>query len=406
MAAFKGLPERIRGFIGVGHDEMRYAATISIWARWFVCLVCLILPFYRPIEIPQARYVTYILILVLLVAFNAYIYYRLLWRRMATWHWMLVISALDVALITAAAVTSGGFTHYFFYLIYYPALALFAVVFSSFALNLAWATLVAAVYTTISFTVGDGLDFEAREDKTLFARIVIMYAVVGSVNLVARFERKGRMEAVVREQALLRDRIELSQTIHDTTAQSAYMISLGIDAAIELAGESNQDLNATLAATSALSKAIMWELRRPIDAGHIFEGRALGSVLRSHTSSFTTITSVPAEMVQSGTEPLLSTEVRAKLFAIAHNALTNAFLHGRAHRVELSLDFQPDCIRLSVSDDGVGLPHDYAQSGHGFRNMKADAERMGGRLIVETGGSEGGTTIACVVPHNEREGRY
>ena len=267
MAAFKGLPERIRGFIGVGHDEMRYAATISIWARWFVCLVCLILPFYRPIEIPQARYVTYILILVLLVAFNAYLHYRLLWRRMATWHWMLVISALDVALITAAAVTSGGFTHYFFYLIYYPALALFAVVFSSFALNLAWATLVAAVYTTISFTVGDGLDFEAREDKTLFARIVIMYAVVGSVNLVARFERKGRMEAVVREQALLRDRIELSQTIHDTTAQSASMISLGIDAAIELAGESNQDLNATLAATSALSKAIMWELRHPIDAG-------------------------------------------------------------------------------------------------------------------------------------------
>ena len=198
-----------------------------------------------------------------------------------------------------------------------------------------------------------------------------------------------------REQALLRDRIELSQTIHDTTAQSAYMISLGIDTAIDLAGKSNQDLNATLAVTSALSKSIMWELRRPIDAGHLFEGRALGSVLRSHTSSFTTITSVPAEMVQSGTEPLLSTEVLAKLFAIAHNALTNAFLHARAHRVELSLDFQPDCIRLSVSDDGVGLPHDYAQRGHGFRNMKADAERMGGRLIVETGGPEGGRPSHC-----------
>ena len=231
MAAFTGLTERLRGFIGAGHDEMRYAATISIWARWFVCVVCLILLFYRPTEIPQPRYATYILLLVLLVAFNAYLHYRLLWRRMTTWYWMLVISALDVVLITAAIVTSGGFTHYFFYLIYYPALALFAAVFSSFALNFAWVTLVAAVYATISF--------EAREDKTLFARIVIMYAVVGSVNLVARFERKGRMEAVEREQALLRDRIELSQTIHDTTAQSAYMISLGIDAAIELAGESN-----------------------------------------------------------------------------------------------------------------------------------------------------------------------
>ena len=124
------------------------------------------------------------------------------------------------------------------------------------------------------------------------SRIVVMYAVVGSVNLVARFERKGRMEAMERQQALLRDRIEFSQTIHDTTAQSAYTISLGIDTAIELAGKLNRDLNATLASTPPLSKATIWELRRPLDAGHIFEGRALGSVLRSHTSSFTTIASV------------------------------------------------------------------------------------------------------------------
>ena len=57
-----------------------------------------------------------------------------------------------------------------------------------------------------------------------------------------------------RERALQRERIELSQAIHDTTAQSAYLIGLGIDAAKQVAGDSNEELTARLEATSRLSK--------------------------------------------------------------------------------------------------------------------------------------------------------
>ena len=189
------------------------------------------------------------------------------------------------------------------------------------------------------------------------------------------------------------------QEVHDTTAQTAYLISLGIHRARELAGNSNQELVAALDATSELSRSAMWELRRPIDVGRIFEGRELGRVLWSHCATFERITAVPAKMLQSGTEPPLTTEVRARLFSIAHNALTNAFRHARPGSVEVRLSFEADHIRLSVSDDGVGLPGDYAERGRGFDGMRADAERMGGRLIVESGVGEGGTTIACVVPH-------
>ena len=104
-------------------------------------------------------------------------------------------------------------------------------------------------------------------------------------------------------------------------------------------------------------------------------------------------------MSQSGTEPPLSTDTRARLFSMAHNALTNAFLHARAGVVEVRLEFEADGIRLSVSDDGVGLPDDYAERGRGFKSMRADAERMGGTLVVDSGKGEGGTTIAYVVPH-------
>ena len=236
---------------------------------------------------------------------------------------------MDLALITAAVVIGGEFD-LFIFLLYYPALALFAVVFMSLWLSRAWTTMVAVAYSAVSLTAGSGLDFDSGEEQALFARVVAMYAVVASVSLVARFERVKRQESAAREGDLHRERIELSQAIHDTAAQTAYMIGLGIHRAMKLAGESNEELTATLAATSSLSKAAMWELRRPINAGHIFEGRELGRVLWSHTETFTKVTSVPAAMSQSGTEPPLAAETRARLFSIAHNALTNAFLHAHA----------------------------------------------------------------------------
>ena len=54
--------------------------------------------------------------------------------------------------------------------------------------------------------------------------------------------------------------------------------------------------------------------------------------------------------------------------------------------------------RLSVSDDGVGLPDDYAERGNGFMNMSRAAERAGGRLVVEQRGAMGGATVTCVIP--------
>ena len=103
------------------------------------------------------------------------------------------------------------------------------------------------------------------------------------------------------------------------------------------------------------------------------------------------------ELVRHGTEPELSTIQRSLLFSIAHNALTNAFRHSGAGSVTIILDFGADGLRISVSDDGTGLSEDYAVRGHGFRNMRADAERMGGSLDVESSGE--GTTVSCSVPY-------
>ena len=381
----------------VDPEVARYVAGVSVWGRWFLTLVAVFQFAYRP-GFWYDGHSEYTLLLVPLVAVNGLTHYRLLAKGSVTWRWLLLLSAMDITLVTAGVIIQGGFGKGFIFLAYYPSLALFVLVFTSPWLGLAWTTMTAGVYTLVCLRVGPGLDFVAGHEKELLVRVAAMYALVLYVGLVTRFERTKRRAAVERERALHRERVEFSQSIHDTTAQSAYMIGLGIDTAKVQAEEGNPGLAATLEATSRLSRSTIWELRHPINMGGIYEGRDLGWALRSHVASFTNVTAVPAEMTHTGVEPPLSIEGRGLLFSIAHNALTNAYRHAEAGRVSVQLEFGEEETRLSVSDDGTGLPDDYAERGRGFANMSRDAERLGGRLVVGKRGAMGGATVTCVIP--------
>ena len=380
-------------------DGLRYVAAVSVRAHWFVIAVLLFEVAYRPYTyFGVVRYVPFPLLLLALAAFNGYLHHRLRSDRPIAWRWPVALYALDVLVISAVLVLSAGFGHGFIHLFYYPALAGLAVLFTSFRFNMLWVTIVSVAYVALSLSVADGLDLEAKDEKALLARVVVMYAVVAVVNLATRFERMRWQRAVERERVMQNERVELSQAIHDTAAQSAYMIGMGVNVAKTLADDSNVELTTTLDATSRLCRSLILELRHPINVGGIYEGRELSRSLRLHAASFTNVTLVPLNVTLTGVEPPLSVEVKSALFSVAHNALTNAYRHGEASNVAIELMFAHDVVSLSVSDDGVGLPDDYAERGNGFTNMNRLAQRLGGHLVVEQRGAMGGAAVTCVIP--------
>ena len=191
------LRRRVLRAVRADQDVMLYAARVSVWARWLGWLVGVFQLAYRP-GLWYATDKEYLFLSVPLLAFNGFVHYRLRRERAVTWRWLLFLSGMDIVLITAAVIIGGDF-HLFSYVTYYPALALFAIVFASLWLSLAWATMAAAIYAVVSLTVGTGLDFDAGQEKALLARVVAMYAVVASVSLIARFERVRRQESAERE---------------------------------------------------------------------------------------------------------------------------------------------------------------------------------------------------------------
>ena len=391
-----------RGAERTSPEDLLHAARVLLWVRWFGLTAAFVEIHYR-VDYGSLSHVLNTFYCLGFLAANGYVQWLIRRRGTVKPAWLLALSALDLAAISFSTSLSGGFNSPYFVL-YYFAVAVFAYVFTSPRLVLPWTTLVAAIYSALSFAVEPGLDLAGKEEQHLFYRLVALYAVSAAVSIIAGLERESRRKGLERERELQRQRIELSQTIHDTTAQWAYMIGLGVEGAMELADESQEALKAKLRLVAELSRSAMWELRHPIDGGQIFRGEELGEVLEAHAATFTVITSVPAELVQQGREPPLSIIDKSLLFSVAHNALTNVIRHANASRVVIGLDCGGEKLRLSVRDDGSGLPEDYESRGHGFRNMRADAGRMGGRLEVESDGDGGGTTVTCVVPYQALRG--
>ena len=79
-----------------------------MWIHWAVAIFFLVQLVYRP-TYGMGDGVPYWLLLALLVAFNAYVHYRLRSSRPVIWRWVLGLIAMDVVMLSIAVVIGGGF---------------------------------------------------------------------------------------------------------------------------------------------------------------------------------------------------------------------------------------------------------------------------------------------------------
>ncbi len=100
----------------------------------------------------------------------------------------------------------------------------------------------------------------------------------------------------------------------------------------------------------------------------------------------------------SGEAALTDPTKGANLYRIAQEAVSNAFKHGQADRVVVTLRSGVQRLTLQVLDNGVGFPKVLAsEPGMGVRIMRHRASVAGGRLNIRQA-VEGGTLVSCDIP--------
>jgi two-component system sensor histidine kinase UhpB len=85
------------------------------------------------------------------------------------------------------------------------------------------------------------------------------------------------------------------------------------------------------------------------------------------------------------------------IYRIVQEALTNAFRHSKATRIEVAIepDLHRRAVQVRIEDNGVGLNSDDA-NGFGLTGMRERAMALGGRLTVSS--TNKGVSVEAIVP--------
>jgi signal transduction histidine kinase len=204
--------------------------------------------------------------------------------------------------------------------------------------------------------------------------------------------------------AILDERTRLAREIHDGLAQTLAFLKL--EAARMQAYISIGDvdsLSRTLQACyQTLSDAYL-DARQAIDNLRRVPDEILSDWLVLTAAEFTTLTGIEIDVSNIHLQHVFSPTVKAQLFRIVQEALTNVRKHAQACGVTLSAFERDEAVIIEVRDNGRGFAPEETQpaSQYGLRSMRERAESIGADFqIISTPGA--GTRVRLRIPIREK----
>ncbi|MEU6603873.1 GAF domain-containing protein [Streptomyces shenzhenensis] len=207
--------------------------------------------------------------------------------------------------------------------------------------------------------------------------------------------------------AVFEDRDRIARDLHDLVIQRLFATGMMLESAQrrsvvpevrEGVGKAVDELDVTIQEIRAAIFALQQD---PAEVSSGLRSR----VLREITMAAVPLGFKPTYRFVGAVDALVGDLTGKNLIAALRETLSNAFRHSRASRLDVVVDATatlPDGrpgVRLTVADDGVGVPRAGRRSG--LRNLRRRAESLGGdsRLAPGIGADGAGTTVVWQAPY-------
>ena len=184
-----------------------------------------------------------------------------------------------------------------------------------------------------------------------------------------------------------------SHELHDELGQSLAAVKANLSASPAADWPSRRADCVTLVDAAIANVRDLSQLLHPV----ILDDFGLDAGLRWLTDGFAQRTSITTDYA-STFHGRLTDETETHLFRMAQEALTNVARHSGATRVTIELHRAGGSVRLSIEDNGRGLPESApARPSLGMTGMRARAQEINAQFRIATPGS-GGLRIEVDVP--------
>ncbi|WP_373559760.1 sensor histidine kinase [Streptomyces sp. TLI_55] len=231
--------------------------------------------------------------------------------------------------------------------------------------------------------------------------LAIQFASQAALALMMADAQRDRERLAVYE-----DRDRIARDLHDLVIQRLFATGMMLESAQrgsvvpevrEGVGNAVDELDVTI---QEIRTAIFALQQGPAEAPSGLRTR----VLREIDTAAVPLGFKPSYRFVGPVDALVGDLTGKNLIAALREALSNAFRHARASRIDVVVDADvilPDGrkgVRLTVADDGVGIPDGGRRSG--LKNLERRAESLGGdsRHGPGIGENGGGTTVVWEAP--------
>jgi signal transduction histidine kinase len=261
----------------------------------------------------------------------------------------------------------------------------------------------------IPFFPGDRLNTQTFQ-VTLGAPVMVFRSLIGLLMTIAiirgleifELETERFVEAIEQKQILATERERLARELHDGVIQKVYTAGLPVQSAENQMAAENP-VKARLAKAALVLNDAIADLRRNL--GELRAARselALPDALRQLTqdSRFQSLIEISLQLDLPKDESF-SLHRTDDVLAVVNEALSNVVRHARATHVTIAARRESGRLRLTVADDGAGLPKNLVE-GYGLRNMRDRARLLGGAIQFHNSETRGLTAILDVPWRDER----
>jgi signal transduction histidine kinase len=224
-------------------------------------------------------------------------------------------------------------------------------------------------------------------------------------NQAAIATENARLQARLRELAVVAERERIAREMHDGLAQVLGYVNTKSQAIEELLAAGRTDEARTaLSELAAAARSIYVDVREAIIGlrSPVVPGVGLVAAVEDYVVRFAEAAKIAIRVgaPDAARRLELAPDVEAQVFRIVQEALTNVRKHAGARRAEVVFSLDEGLLDVVISDDGRGIvasPSHADRPQYGLRAMRERADSIGAR-VDWANAADGGCRVHLTVP--------